>query len=276
MSQPPANQRPPEWRRPPGVAPGTWQYVNQRSIADHYDDFVADTPLCELDNRIIHQTFPAFANNATDAQRANPPTVLDLGCGTGRTAIPLSKLGYEVIGVDLSRPMLDQLIAKTREQKSANIQAVQANLVCLDCFADNSVDHAVCMFSTLGMIQSRTNRRAMLRHASRIVRPGGTLVAHVHHRWAGLHERGGWAKLVSSFFKSLLNRGYEFGDATYEYRGVEKMFMHRFSRRELLQDFGQSGWDVESIQNVSLDGASITKSLFRAGGFMITAHASQD
>ena len=54
----PANT-PPAWRRRRGVSTGTWQYVHQRSIADHYDEFVADTPLCGLDSDFINQVVPS-------------------------------------------------------------------------------------------------------------------------------------------------------------------------------------------------------------------------
>jgi len=30
--------------------------------------------------------------------------VLDLGCGAGRNAIPLARLGWDVLGIDLSIP----------------------------------------------------------------------------------------------------------------------------------------------------------------------------
>jgi SAM-dependent methyltransferase len=46
------------------------------------------------------------------ADRATPATILELGVGTGRLAIPLAKHGLAVHGVDNSAAMLDQLRAK--------------------------------------------------------------------------------------------------------------------------------------------------------------------
>jgi 2-polyprenyl-3-methyl-5-hydroxy-6-metoxy-1,4-benzoquinol methylase len=37
-----------------------------------------------------------------------PGDVLDAGCGTGRVAIQLARLGHRVIGVDLDASMLDE------------------------------------------------------------------------------------------------------------------------------------------------------------------------
>ena len=41
----------------------------------------------------------------------NPPIgkVLDLGCGQGRNAIPLAILGFEVVGIDISRVGIEQI-----------------------------------------------------------------------------------------------------------------------------------------------------------------------
>jgi SAM-dependent methyltransferase len=41
------------------------------------------------------------------ALRPPPARVLDAGCGTGRVAVRLDELGYDVVGVDVDRTMLD-------------------------------------------------------------------------------------------------------------------------------------------------------------------------
>lgn len=52
--------------------------------------------------------------------------LLDLACGTGRTALPLAEAGYSVIGVDLHAGMLEQARCKT--PAAANVRWVQQDL----------------------------------------------------------------------------------------------------------------------------------------------------
>jgi ubiquinone/menaquinone biosynthesis C-methylase UbiE len=42
--------------------------------------------------------------------------VIDLACGTGRTAIPLAEAGYQIVGVDIHGGMLARARAKARER----------------------------------------------------------------------------------------------------------------------------------------------------------------
>ena len=56
--------------------------------------------------------------------------VLDVGCGTGRVALPLAADGHDVVGVDLSAPMLR--IAEQRRQGLAQDVAARLSLVQAD------------------------------------------------------------------------------------------------------------------------------------------------
>ncbi len=256
---------PPMWRRPAGVAPGTWQYFHQRSIADHYDAFVEGTLLCKIDLYVLSQVLAGPVDGRSQ-------TVLDLGCGTGRAALPLARRGYDVIAIDLSRPMLRILTQKANAEATVGrVHPLRANLADLNCIADGSADHAICMFATLGMIQGRKHRREMIRHVARIVRPGGTFIIHVHNRWAALREPAGLRNLARSWLRSTLTRNEEFGDATYAYRGLEDMFMHRFSQRELVSDMQLGGWQLDQLIRLSIDGGSILKGRAIAGGFIAVA-----
>ena len=46
------------------------------------------------------------------SSRAGQGRLLELGVGTGRLALRLARLGYQVTGVDISKAMLDQLRSK--------------------------------------------------------------------------------------------------------------------------------------------------------------------
>lgn len=298
MSQPPHSPKPPQWRRPQGVAAGTWKYVNERSIARHYDDFVADTPLCRLDRRYVVEFLNAFLTMPGSASRSSEsensigakPLVIDLGAGTGRLSQPISDLGFDVLAIDLSQSMLEELRTKTAHSSAetrpsdssgesspsspgatapGSVFPIRANLVQLDSLREAVADHAICMFSTIGMIQGRDNRIRFLRHVARAVRPGGSLIIHAHRRWAALREPGGIVTLMRSAMNSVRKRDAEFGDATYCYRGLDKMFMHRFTARELTSDLMESGWNVRRIDWVNLDGSDLTKSAWNASGLFV-------
>jgi ubiquinone/menaquinone biosynthesis C-methylase UbiE len=52
--------------------------------------------------------------------------VLELACGTGRITIPLAEKGFDVIGLDISEPMLD-LAKKKATEKEVNVDWVKAD-----------------------------------------------------------------------------------------------------------------------------------------------------
>jgi len=267
QTRPPHTRRP-AWRLPAGVAPGTWEYTRQESIAAGYQEFVAQTPLIGLDTELMLRYLPP----ATGAMRS---CVVDLGCGDGRTMRALWDAGYDVLGVDLSQPMLRR-VATGRYGEQFRHRLIRANLVELGCLADSSVDHAVCLFSTIGMIRGRTYRQQFLRHAARIVRPGGTLVLHVHNRNAAWRDRpNAWAWCQSAW--AALGRGsHELGDRVYAYRGLADMFLHTYSLGELRADLRSGGWSIQTIVPLSANSDAVLDHPrlmpgWRAGGFIAVA-----
>ena len=148
-----------QWQIPPGLVPGTWDYIRGKQIAEGYDEFLHDDPLSELDSKLLEKYFPPTATASKDTW------IADFGAGTGRSIIPLISHGYCGLAVDLSEPML----AKLRD-KCQDAVCLKANLVELDFLASQSMDHAICLFSTLGMISGRDFRRQFLEHVRRIVK----------------------------------------------------------------------------------------------------------
>jgi ubiquinone/menaquinone biosynthesis C-methylase UbiE len=104
---------------------------------------------------------------ATELARFLDPALrlLDVGVGTGVVALGLSELGYQVVGVDLSLPMLRVALRRIGPR------VVQADARRLP-FADSSVDQAysVWVLHVVGDVA------AVLREVGRVLRPGGRYV----------------------------------------------------------------------------------------------------
>jgi SAM-dependent methyltransferase len=119
--------------------------------------------------------------------------LLDVPCGFGRHAIPLAAAGYRVVGVDRSRPLLDE--ARRRANGARWPKLAQADYRKLP-FADGSFDAAVCLFSSLGYLGDEEDTR-VLAEIGRALRPGGRLVIEIFHRdllVAGFREQD-WSLL---------------------------------------------------------------------------------
>ena len=100
--------------------------------------------------------------------------LLDIGCGAARNAAPLARLGWQVLGIDLSLPML--LAAATRaetEPDSGRLRLVQASMDRLPVpsrGADFIVAHGIWNLADSGV----TFRRAVA-EAARVATPGAPL-----------------------------------------------------------------------------------------------------
>jgi SAM-dependent methyltransferase len=160
--------------------------------------------------------------------------------------VPLVRAGHRGLAVDLSLEMLS-VVGEKAAAESLSIDRVLANLVELDCLADASADYAICLFSTLGMIRGSDNRRRVVAHARRILKPGGVFVLHVHNFWYNLFDPGGPWWVLKSVLCAPFRRNFDVGDKFFDYRGIPQMYLHVFRRRELLSLLRRAGFRIREL-----------------------------
>jgi SAM-dependent methyltransferase len=100
--------------------------------------------------------------------------LLDIGCGAGRNAIPLARLGWNVLGVDLSRPMLAALAGRTGDTpKTGRLDIVLAPMDCLPVQTGH-LDVVVAQ-GIWNLARSGSEFRRAVQEAARVLTPGGSL-----------------------------------------------------------------------------------------------------
>ena len=86
--------------------PSTWPPTTYgAAVADIYDEWY---PTRGDESQLVERLDALLGGDGV------PRRLLELGVGTGRLAIPLTRAGWQVTGIDASRHMLDQLDAKAR------------------------------------------------------------------------------------------------------------------------------------------------------------------
>jgi phosphatidylethanolamine/phosphatidyl-N-methylethanolamine N-methyltransferase len=97
--------------------------------------------------------------------------VLEVGVGTG-LALPRYRGDKRVVGIDLSREMLEKAAERVREERLGHVIGLAEMDAEHMAFADGSFDIAVAMF-TASVVP---NAKTLFAEMSRVVRPGGHLL----------------------------------------------------------------------------------------------------
>lgn len=129
-------------------------------------------------------TVAGFARSAPNAvllsfaeqelKRSTGAHALDIGCGAGRNALPLARLGWNVLGTDLSWPMLSAAANRACEEHlDDRFRGVLAPMECLPA-RDRSVD-LVIAHGIWNLARSAAQFRQALAEAARVARPGAGL-----------------------------------------------------------------------------------------------------
>lgn len=103
-----------------------WDEISQMEEVD-YDD--------EMVNRLLR--FKAIQCHLSGVHK-----ILDVGAATGAFSVPLARMGFDVVHLDLSDEMIK--VAKEKAEDLPNISFLKHDAVCLDIFEDNEFDLVLC------------------------------------------------------------------------------------------------------------------------------------
>lgn len=125
------------------------------------------------------QTTQAEAAMVVESLGLSPGAqVLDLGCGYGRHAMELAARGMNMVGVDLSLPMLLRG-ADEAQRRGLDINFVHVDMREIDF--DAQFDGAYCLFSTFGFFDDETNKKTASLVA-KALKPGAKFMLEVLNR----------------------------------------------------------------------------------------------
>jgi ubiquinone/menaquinone biosynthesis C-methylase UbiE len=167
--------------------------------------------------------------------------VLELGCGTGRIAVPVARVGARVIGIDRSSEMLDRGRQRLRRARLTDRAAlVRGDIRFLPFRSRPGFDLVMAPYGILQSLTRERDLKATLQSVARVLRRGGLfgidLVPDLP-RWseysgrtslAGRTRRGTRLTLVESVRQDRSRRLTIFDQEYIVRRGRERR-VHRFS-----------------------------------------------
>ncbi len=144
--------------------------------SDHGDDWYLDDEFWRNFGSLMFNA-DTFARGSEEVQQllellgGQPGSVLDLGCGPGRHALPLADAGLKVTAVDTSPSLLAQLESTL---DGRDIEIVEADM--RDFCRPQAFDLVVVMWTSFGYFTDEGDHAAVLENIRSSLKPGGRLL----------------------------------------------------------------------------------------------------
>ncbi len=134
-----------------------------------WDDYA---PFYDWENaRTVARRDVAFWQRLAAAQDG---PVLELGCGTGRIAVPVARAGARLVGIDRSAPMLTRARQRLRRARLAGrALLVRGDIRALPFRARKPFSLVMAPYGILQSLTKEADLRATLASVARVLRKGG-------------------------------------------------------------------------------------------------------
>ncbi len=154
--------------------------------------------------------------------------VLDLGCGDGTTAVPLARLGAEVVGIDIASNLVEAGNRRARAAGLGNLKFQEGDASNLEGVGDDSFDMTLSVFGAMFAPRPFDVAKEMVR----VTKPGGRVVM------------GNWIPNDPTFVAQLLKISSAFTPPPPE--GFVSPMMWGVDSH-IIERFGQAGVPKEKI-----------------------------
>lgn len=143
------------------------------SVSEHYESHLAlhyswlfgdFATKCRENDEFFH---------SHDIKPVSSGVAVDLGCGPGFQSIPLAEIGFEVISIDVSEKLLDELNSK---KSGLPITTVKDDVLNFENHCPDNIELCICMGDTLTHLVSTQDVRGLIERVYRSLSPGGLFV----------------------------------------------------------------------------------------------------
>lgn len=149
-------------------------YTGKHAV--YYDIFYKDKGYA-AEAAFVYECLQRFSEGKTKR-------ILELACGSGNHAFELEKLGFSILATDYS----EDLLAVAREKAAARGSAVDFRLADMRTLSleEDDIDAAICLFDSIGYVQTNAAIQQVLAGVHRHLRPDGLFVFEFWHAAAML------------------------------------------------------------------------------------------
>ena len=209
-----------------------------KELDQYYNTFCEEKRLTRRHGNVEYVTSMKYIHKYLEDKQAK---ILDVGAGTGRYSVQLSKEGYDVTAVELVNYNLGIL-----KSKKSSVKAYRGTALDLSRFEENTFDMTL-IFGPMYHLYTVEDKVKALKEAKRVTRPGGKiLVAYCMNEYS---------ILTYGFKENHMTESLQKGKVNADFHVVaEPEDLYDYVRLEDIDTINAGAGGLRRLQIVAADG----------------------